>query len=130
MANCKECYHTEVCERHNRMVQIDEHTWDEYALLDDVENFCNNFKSNAAIAELKHVELRTEITTEDFDDKDLAKKRGWYRKKFYCPECGLLIKIETWEKNHMFGKSTVLKTNETPCFCPHCGAKMDGKEDA
>lgn len=129
MANCKECYHTEVCERHNRLVQIDEHTWDEYEKLDDVEKFCIYFKPASDVAEVKHGELRTEITTEDFDNKDLAKKRCWYRKKFYCFECGLLLKIETWEKNHMFGKSSVLKNNETPYYCPNCGAKMDGKED-
>ena len=50
--NCKDCFHDEVCGRHNRLVQIDEHTWDEYALLDNVEEFCEHFKNKADIEEV------------------------------------------------------------------------------
>lgn len=52
MANCKECYHTEVCSKHNRMVQIDEHTWEEYEQLDDVEKFCEHYKHTKNIVEV------------------------------------------------------------------------------
>lgn len=41
--NCEKCFHNEVCEKHNRLVQIDEHTWEEYVNLDDVEKFCKHF---------------------------------------------------------------------------------------
>jgi rubrerythrin len=46
---------------------------------------------------------------------------------FYCTECGLEIKHETWDaqKNHMFGNSTILKDNQTPNFCPNCGTRTD-----
>ena len=72
------------------------------------------------------VDLREEITTDDFGDLELAKERGWHRKKFYCPNCDLLIKIETWDSERMFGGGTILKSNEMPKYCPNCGAKMKG----
>ncbi len=43
MARCKECLHYEVCAKEGRLVQVDEHTWDEYNKLDDVEQFCTNY---------------------------------------------------------------------------------------
>ena len=72
------------------------------------------------------VELRVETTTDDFKDLEVAKERGYHRKKFYCPNCDLLIKIETWDSERMFGGGTILKSNEMPKFCPECGAKMKG----
>lgn len=69
--------------------------------------------------------MRVEIDTEDFKDLEIAHERGWYRKKFFCPNCDLLIRIETWDKNYMFGMSTVLKDNHTPNFCPNCGKQTD-----
>lgn len=65
--------------------------------------------------------LRIETTTDDFKDVETAKERGYYRKKFYCPNCDLLIKTETWDSKRMFGCGTVLKSNEMPKFCPNCG---------
>ena len=72
--------------------------------------------------------LRVEIKTDCFINKELAKEEGWYRKFFYCRNCDFLIRTETWDKkkNHMFGCGTVLKTNETPKYCPDCGTKLDG----
>ncbi len=72
------------------------------------------------------IELRVETTTDDFKDLEVAKERGYHRKKFYCPNCDLLIKIETWDSERMFGGGTILKSNEMPKFCPECGAKMKG----
>ena len=43
MARCKECLHYEVCAKEGRLVKVDEHTWDEYNKLDDVEQFCTNY---------------------------------------------------------------------------------------
>lgn len=72
--------------------------------------------------------LREEIKTDCFTNRELAEECGWYRKFFYCTECGLEIKHETWDaqKNHMFGNSTILKDNQTPNFCPNCGTRTDG----
>ena len=81
---------------------------------------------NAGYRKQKEVELREEVTTDDFHDLELAKERGYHRKKFYCPNCDLLIKTETWDSKRMFGNSTVLKTNEMPKFCPNCGAHIRG----
>lgn len=81
---------------------------------------------NAGYRKQSEVELRVETTTDDFKDLEIAKKRGYHRKKFYCPNCDLLIKIETWDSERMFGGGTILKSNEMPKFCPNCGAKIKG----
>ena len=83
---------------------------------------------NAGYRKQNEVGLREEITTDGFENLELAKERGWYRKKFYCPNCDLLIKIETWDSKRMFGGGTILKSNEMPKYCPNCGAKMKGGE--
>lgn len=50
MARCKECFHYAVCAKESRLVQIDEHTWDDYNQLDDVERLCDNYVSNTNVA--------------------------------------------------------------------------------
>lgn len=65
--------------------------------------------------------LKIEISLDDFSEAEIEK--GWYRKKFFCPNCDLLIKTEHWS-HYMFGMSTILKTNNMPNYCPYCGAKM------
>ena len=75
-------------------------------------------------------ELRVEIVTDDFVNMEFAKERGWYRKRFYCPNCDLLIKTETWDRNRMFGCGTVLKSDDMANFCPNCGAEMKCDEQA
>lgn len=79
---------------------------------------------NAGYRKQSEGELRVETITDDFTDMELAKERGWYRKRFYCPNCDLLIKTETWDRKYMFGCGTVLKSNDMPTYCPNCGAKM------
>lgn len=69
--------------------------------------------------------MRIKIDTEDFKDLELAHEKGWYRKKFYCSNCNLLIKIESWDKERMFGIGTILTSNQTPNFCPNCGKQTD-----
>ena len=65
--------------------------------------------------------LKVEISLDDFTEEEKAK--GWYRKKFFCPNCDLLIRTEMWS-HYMFGMSTVLKTNHMPNYCPNCGVKI------
>lgn len=49
MARCRGCIHYEVCAKEGRMVQVDEHTWDDYNQLDNVECFCENYISTADV---------------------------------------------------------------------------------
>lgn len=80
----------------------------------------------ADVEKVNHIDLRVEIRTDRFKNQELAKKQGWYRKYFYCSNCGSLIRSETWDDHCMFGKGSVLKNNETPKCCPECGSKIRG----
>ena len=51
--NCNNCVHGEMCANRNKMAQTDEHTWDEYELIDNVEEFCRHFKNKADVVEVK-----------------------------------------------------------------------------
>lgn len=44
LAKCRECSRYEVCGKEGRMVQIDDHTWNEYNQLDNVEEFCQHYE--------------------------------------------------------------------------------------
>lgn len=61
MARCKECIHYEICAKEGRLAQIDEHTWNDYNQLDDVERFCNNYISTTDVAP------KSEVAREMFD---------------------------------------------------------------
>ena len=64
MARCKECLHYDICAREGRMVQIDEHTWDDYNQLDDVEHFCDKYLATADVAP------KSEVAREIFEEID------------------------------------------------------------
>lgn len=49
----------------------------------------------------------------------------WYRKNFYCASCGIKIRTESWDEKRCFGEGTILKKNDMPNFCPHCGAVFE-----
>ena len=82
MARCKDCIHYNVCAREGRMVQIDEHTWDYYNEIDNVERFCNNYvapkseveKLEQAVKYLEGVcestpdKVRAEVAREIFEE--------------------------------------------------------------
>lgn len=113
---CRRCFHSYVCE------QFNEHR--------DGNNskchFCyDHFVPAADVVEVRRGELRVEINTECFGDAKLAEERGWYRKFFYCPNCGSIIRTESWDSRYMFGSGTVLKTNDNPNYCPKCGTKFE-----
>lgn len=61
MARCKECFHYAVCAKESRLVQIDEHTWDDYNQLDDVERICDNYVSNTDVAPPSDIERLSAI---------------------------------------------------------------------
>ena len=67
--NCNNCVHDKICEKHNRLVQIDAHTWDEYGVLDDVEKFCEHFKNKADFVEVpcRCKECKHRISYNDWD---------------------------------------------------------------
>ena len=69
--------------------------------------------------------LKTEIVYDGFENMELARKNGWYKKMFYCSNCDFLIRVELWENHYMFGLSTPLKDNQTPNYCPNCGTRTD-----
>lgn len=54
MANCKDCVCYEPCGKQDKLVQVDDHTWDNYIELDDVEKHCPHFKNKADFQEVKH----------------------------------------------------------------------------
>lgn len=57
-------------------------------------------------------------------------ERGWwYRKLFYCPTCGIQIRIESWNEKRCFGKGTILSDNSMPRFCPNCGTKLPKEKE-
>lgn len=64
MARCKECTHYVVCGKEGRLVQIDEHTWDTYNQLDDVERFCVNHLA-------ADVAPKSEVANEVIDDIEM-----------------------------------------------------------
>ena len=63
MARCKECLHYEVCAKEGRLVQVDEHTWDNYNVLDDVEHFCTNYFTADVVP-------KSEVAREIFEEID------------------------------------------------------------
>ena len=105
--NCKDCIHDEVCEKHNRLVQIDEHTWDECMNLDDVENFCKYFKHKADFVEVKRCsECKFNVANMQKDELDETDHSG---KDIVCSR---------------FMTDGMLPTD----FCSY-GAKMDGGKE-
>ena len=67
------------------------------------------------------------IRTEDIDR--LVEGHRAYRKYFDCPNCGSLLKTESWTTVRCFGGGTMLKDNSEIRFCPQCGQKIDWSEE-
>lgn len=72
--------------------------------------------------------LRVEITTEDFDDIEMAYANGWYRKHYYCPSCNSELKTETFEHAHCFGSWCAVSKQVPMHHCPNCGTKISHGE--
>ena len=56
MATCKEnCIHYPVCGITDRLVPLDEgeHTWEEFSLLPNVEDYCKYYVSNEVLTKLR-----------------------------------------------------------------------------
>ena len=102
---CKDCIHDEMCQKHNNLVQIDEHTWDEYILIDEVEKFCEHFKNKADVVEVKH---------------------GKWNSLTECANAGVYCSVchkKVYKEDYAWcNKRNKLRSD----YCPNCGAKMDG----
>lgn len=63
---CNNCIHGEMCANRNKMIQIDEHTWDEYEQTDNVESLCKHFKNKADLVEVVRCKDCVHRSTDDF----------------------------------------------------------------
>ena len=72
--------------------------------------------------------VRVVKTTNDFRDVQHAREAGYYRLHFYCAGCDVELWHETYDSKRMFGKGSVLHSNNPPNFCPACGTKVDIEE--
>lgn len=70
-------------------------------------------------------QMRVEKTTHDFADLVVARSRGYYRKHYFCPNCGIELGCETFDRKRMFGRGSILVNGEFPKYCPECGAKVE-----
>lgn len=84
-----------------------------------------DFVANIPAADVReNVPVALRIETEEIEGHPT-----WYRRRFYCPECGLLIRTESWDEERCFGAGTCLRQNIDPKYCPNCGAQMGGAGD-
>lgn len=72
-----------------------------------------------------HGQMRVEIVTDDFVNKELAQNSGWYRKRYYCPSCGKKLKDETYEKDYCYMDWNVVWGGDKLRYCPFCGTRID-----
>ena len=49
---CKDCISDEVCGKQEDLVQVDNHTWYDYAELNNVEKYCKHFKNKVDFVEV------------------------------------------------------------------------------
>ena len=77
MARCEECLHYEVCAKEGRLVQVDEHTWDEYNKLDDVEQFCTNYFTADVVPKSEYDAV---VSAVDNSTKEFLKLHDDYQK--------------------------------------------------
>lgn len=127
MARCKECMHYAVCSKEGRMVQIDEHTWDDYNQLDDVERFCDNYIATADVvpkseegAECPICYGTGRIGTTDWLTKGISKKKLAEEKAKAIAEHEQRIKSEVAReiiKDLDSIKEDFIATDELPKAC-------------
>lgn len=72
--------------------------------------------------------LRVAVTTDDFDNIEVAHANGWYRKHYYCPFCNSELKTETFEHDHCFGSWCAVSEKVPMHHCPNCGTKISNGE--
>ena len=84
-------------------------------LIEDGETHLNNLAEG--FSEAARVVTFVSLTTTDVQEvrhgRWISNELGGYKWAYYCSECG-------WVDGYPF--------NDRHKYCPHCGAKMDGKE--
>ena len=68
--------------------------------------------------------MRVEVTTDEFRWLESDRAKGYYRKHFFCPSCGIEIGHQSFDSERMFGQGTVLRSNMFPNCCPCCGERL------
>lgn len=63
---------------------------------------------------------------------EILRTAGCYRQCYRCPNCKVLLGTTTHDGKRCFGRSSVLKNNMLPRFCPDCGEPLstEGLPDA
>ena len=87
---------------------------------DDVTNFCPN--CGAELADPPKTDEKTKFLEKREWIEGCVDR--WYRKKFFCPSCGIKIRTESWTEKRCFGVGTILSDNTMPKYCPNCGLKF------
>lgn len=87
----------------------------------DGQNDCIKQIKDFPIADVAEVKHGSWIVT-DSDSGMCESYAGFI--EFHCSECGLSVGIENGQYDWYYGDPIPWK------FCPICGAKMDGKENA
>ena len=66
-----------------------------------------------------------ELRQEKIENKGI----DWYEITYYCSQCDLKVgRTCHYTDGRMFVKSTVMKDNRFPSFCPECGVKLGTKD--
>lgn len=95
MATCKECLHYKVCAREGRLVQFDEHTWDNYNQLDAVEVFCREYMSADVVP-------RSEVALDVI--RKLKNKVKKYKHNVVNPYEHIILYLNELEKKYTEGE--------------------------
>lgn len=69
------------------------------------------------------MDIVVEKSFEGFSEED--KKKGYYRLNYMCPSCNVILGTTTHDAKRCFGRSSVLKNNYLPWFCPDCGETLE-----
>lgn len=86
-----------------------------------------NSEPAADVVDVAHRSMLVKDTTDDFEDKELARIRGWHRKYYCCPSCNSELRRETYEKDRCFGSWQAVDAGIPMNHCPNCGTKIGGR---
>lgn len=113
MASCMECIHFNPCNMHGKIIVEKPTEGNDWALHDNVESECKDFLSKADVEEVKHGYWK-----DRYGNK--------YDNHLYeCSVCGKKALYEVYSNELQQTRIRQVLSNA----CPHCLAKMDGKDE-